>query len=272
MSQALRSDAILMGLVPCLANEEGSRDAQGNVYSSYFRVSDILKHPRVTCNGVTREFIEREVESNAKTRIFSHPRNANAIAAWNGHRMTYRGEKLQGPVASTAPRNTPLVLCHGTYMAYKDSILERGIFSIPDDHTAVHLMDPEDIRSAGLWRQDLDTIVDVAANDFAKSGGTFKQCGNRVWLQEKYIPPAFNLGVRSKDSSLPQYPRILEWALDAGITPEIAEAVPEPVAAGHLALPSPGTITAEVRPSDASGGSSRPPEKTSIGFRSGRWG
>jgi hypothetical protein len=55
-------------------------------------------------------------------------------------------------------------------MSSRDSILDKGVFSIPDGHRAVHLMDPEDIRSEGLWRQDLDAIVDVAANDFAKSG------------------------------------------------------------------------------------------------------
>ena len=153
----------------------------------------------------------------------------------------------------------PIVLSHATYNKYWDSILENGLLSTESGHRALHLMDPEDIRTQGLWRTNMEIIVDVAAHPLHNSGLPCQRCGNGLWLQECDVKPKFILGIRKADQAMPDYAQLSELALDHGTTDETLSLAPGPVdsvTGEPISLPPPGSRSSSS--TGLSGGSNRP--------------
>jgi RNA:NAD 2'-phosphotransferase (TPT1/KptA family) len=105
LSQTLRHHAYQMGLQSLVVNGRET---------SWFRISDILSHPRFTAWEWTEEQLHQEVATNYKRRFVLHGDQLH-ISAWNGITMKDNtGRTLLGPSSHLSADDVPEVLTHGT--------------------------------------------------------------------------------------------------------------------------------------------------------------
>ena len=249
----LRHDGPRMGLKPAPWNTDLSLNERGQKWSPYFNIYEILEHPRFTCHHVTFEQIEREIELNGKSRFLTRPGDPTLVAAWTGHsnRLQYAQQVLASPAPVVTPQELPLVLSHGTYTNSVPAILANGLLSTDRGHRALHLMDPQDIAAQGLWRADLNRIVDVNTSYLSSKGYEIVKAANGVYLSKVTLPPASILGTRTYGTDLPDYPAIETIALDKGTSLGSIHQAPNAPSFSvfhgakpkSLALPAPGTVT-----------------------------
>ena len=240
LSQTLRHDARAMGLQPLIRN---------NKDTTWYRIADLLAHPRFQAWGHSEEHIIREVEVNNKTRFVLHPDTVH-ISAWNGIslRDSDTRARLIGPAKLVHPDSVPPLLVHGTHNPDNEPGRVEAIArdGLKVRKRALHFMNPSDADHDSLWRDNITHIFDCHAQRAADEGIEFYECDNGVWLVPVDLSKDYFLGIRTIDEPLPKYRALEDYALDRGTTTKRVETAPNP--------PPPKVCTCVDRPPLIAGG------------------
>jgi putative RNA 2'-phosphotransferase len=149
-------------------------DAQG-----WADVDELVAKAQADGVRLTRELVERTVETNGKQR-FVLDADRRRIRANQGHSI---------PVdLGLEPVPPPDVLYHGTARRSLASIREQGL--VPRNRQHVHLSgDPETARHVGQ-RHGEPVVLTVDAAAMARGGHAFYRSLNGVWLTDA-VPPGY---------------------------------------------------------------------------------
>ncbi len=129
--------------------------------------------------ALDRAALERVVRENDKQRFAFSP-DGTRIRASQGHSVSV---DLQLP-----PAAPPELLYHGTATRHLAAILHEGLR--PGRRTHVHLSADEATATAVGRRHGAPVVLRVAAGAMHRSGHSFVQSANGVWLTAA-VPPAY---------------------------------------------------------------------------------